>query len=157
MGTARPGLVLQYESMRDLPIVAKYKSAVTQLFRYAFVGIASNLAGYLAYLFITYLGVSPKIAMSVLYVVGAGIGFWGNRKLTFAYEGSVLGAGVRYFIAHFFGYLINLTILFVMVDKLGYVHQLVQGAAIFVVAAFLFITFKFFVFPDMHVSNKEQP
>lgn len=153
---ARQALAWQSKLMRDLPIIAKYNSAFTQLFRYAFVGIASNLAGYLGYLLITYLGVSPKIAMSVLYVVGASIGFWGNRKLTFAYEGSVLGAGVRYFIAHFFGYLINLSILFVMVDKLGYAHQLVQAVAIFVVAAFLFIAFKFFVFPDMNVSNKVQ-
>lgn len=143
--------------MRDLSIVAKYKSASSQLFRYALVGIVNNAAGYLVYLLITYFGATPKITMTLLYAVGAAIGFWGNRKLAFKYKGSVLESGLRYGIAHLFGYLINLTILFVMVDKLGYAHQLVQAVAIFVVAAFLFIAFKFFVFPDMKVSNKVQP
>ena len=143
--------------MNDLPLVAKYRSSVSQLFRYGIVGLASNALGYMVYLLITYLGASPKITMTLLYAVGATVGFWGNRKLTFAHEGSVLGAGVRYLIAHCFGYCINLAILLVGVDQLGYAHQWVQAVAIFVVAAFLFITFKFFVFPDMNVSNKGQP
>lgn len=143
--------------MDDLPLVAKNRSSVSQLFRYAIVGIANNVAGYMVYLLITYLGATPKISMTLLYTVGASIGFWGNRKLTFAHEGSVLGAGVRYLIAHCFGYCINLAILLIGVDQLGYAHQLVQAIAIFVVAAFLFITFKFFVFPDMNISNKGQP
>lgn len=143
--------------MDDLPLVAKNRSSVSQLFRYAIVGIANNIAGYMFYLLITYLGATPKITMTLLYAVGAAVGFWGNRKLTFAHQGSVLGAGVRYLIAHCFGYLINLAILLVLVDQLGYAHQWVQAIAIFVVAAFLFLAFKFFVFPDRDVSNKEQP
>jgi hypothetical protein len=35
-----------------------------------------------------------------------------------------------------------------LVDMLGYPHQWVQIAAIFVVAGFLFIAFKYFVFRD---------
>ena len=143
--------------MNDLPLVAKNRSSVTQLFRYAIVGIANNVAGYMVYLLITYLGATPKISMTLLYAVGAAIGFWGNHKLTFAHQGSVLGAGIRYLIAHCFGYFINLVILLIWVDRLGYAHQLVQAIAIFVVAAFLFMVFKFFVFPDMNVSNKGQP
>ena len=143
--------------MDDLPLVAKNRSSVSQLFRYAIVGLANNIAGYMVYLLITYLGATPKISMTLLYTVGATVGFWGNRRLTFAHQGSVLGAGVRYLIAHCFGYLINLAILIVLVDQLGYAHQWVQAIAIFVVAAFLFLAFKFFVFPDRDVSNKEQP
>ena len=124
-----------------------------QLYRYGLVGIASNLAGYIIYLLITYLGGTPKITMSLLYGVGAVVGFWGNRKLTFAHKGSLLGAGVRYIIAHCIGYLINLAILIMMVDKLGFAHQWVQAIAIFVVAAFLFLAFKFFVFRESHISN----
>jgi putative flippase GtrA len=91
--------------------------------------------------------------MTLLYGVGAAVSFWGNRKLTFAHNGSLAGAGARYVMAHCIGYLINLTILIVMVDKLGYAHQLVQAIAILIVAAFLFLAFKFFVFTDLIVSN----
>lgn len=140
--------------MDNLPLADKSKSSVTQLFHYTFIGIVSNLAGYMVYLLVTNLGATPKITMTLLYGVGAAIGFIGNRKLTFAHKGSLLGSGVRYIIAHGFGYLINLAILIVLVDKLGYAHELVQGIAILVVAGFLFMVFKFFVFTDMDVSNK---
>lgn len=124
----------------------KSKDAATQLFRYAFVGVMSNAAGYLVYLLFTYLGATPKLTMSLLYGVGATLGFFGNRRLTFSYKGALLGSGIRYLIAHAFGYLLNLAILIVFVDSFGFAHQMVQAVAILVVAAFLFTTFKFFVF-----------
>jgi putative flippase GtrA len=143
-----PDLVWRYCRMRN--VVGRLKNGRTtiQLIRYGLVGLASNLVGYLVYLFITYLGVAPKIAMSVLYVIGATIGFVGNRRLTFAHKGSLFGAGIRYLIAHCIGYALNLSILIFMVDKLGYPHQWVQAAAIFIVAAYLFFAFKFFVFTE---------
>jgi putative flippase GtrA len=132
--------------MNDFPCYNTSQKSAKQLFRYGLIGIASNLAGYMIYLLITYLGATPKISMSLLYGVGAVVGFWGNRKITFAHHGSRLGAGVRYTIAHGIGYFINLAILVMMVDRLGYAHQWVQAIAIFIVAAFLFLAFKFFVF-----------
>lgn len=139
--------------MNDFLFNIANRKSLTQLFRYGLVGIASNLAGYLIYLSVTYLGATPKTTMSILYGVGALVGFWGNRKLTFGHKGSLLGAGARYIIAHCFGYLINLAILIVMVDKLGYAHQWVQAIAIFAVATFLFLAFKFFVFRKSDFSN----
>ena len=117
-----------------------------QLFRYGVIGLASNVAGYIIYLVITYFGTTPKTAMTILYISGALFGFWGNRKVTFAHDGNIFTAGIRYFIAHTLGYFINFGILVVMVDRLGYPHQWIQGLTIFIVAAFLFLAFKFFVF-----------
>ncbi len=134
------------------------RKVFSQLLRYAFFGVLKNSLGYSVYLLFTYFGVSPKVVISFLYIVGAIVGFWGNRKLIFSHQGSLGKAGVRYLIAHFFGYLLNLGILIVMVDKLGHAHQGAQIIAIFVVAGFLFITFKFFVFESttlpMEDNNK---
>ncbi|QAY88434.1 hypothetical protein CUN61_29035 [Pseudomonas arsenicoxydans] len=102
--------------------------------------------GYLIYLFVTYCGISPLLAMTLLYSVGAIVGFVGNRQLTFNYSGSPLASGFRYILVHMVGYFLNLTLLLVFVECLGYPHQIVQAVAIFVVAAFLFVAFKFFVF-----------
>lgn len=128
-----------------------------QLIRYALVGVMSNATGYFVYLLATYLGAAPKLAMSVLYGVGAGIGFFGNRSISFSYKGGIMGSGIRYLTVHSVGYLMNLAIIIVFVDNFGYPHQIVQAIAIFVVAAFLFIAFKLFVFrapmPD-HLSSK---
>lgn len=117
-----------------------------QLIKYSCVGVLSNTAGYLIYLLLTYFGTQPKLAMTVLYATGATFGFFGNRNVTFSHSDRIIGPGVRYVLAHTFGYLLNLAILAVFVDRLGFSHQVVQAAAIVLVAAFLFIAFKFFVF-----------
>lgn len=117
-----------------------------QLARYICIGAASNAAGYAAYLLLTYFGLPPKVAVTLLYITVAGLSFFGNQKITFMYDGKFLGAGIRYFIAHFTGYSLNLAILMVFSDHLGYNHQIVQAAAIILVAVYLFFSLKFFVF-----------
>lgn len=133
--------------MCDSFVAAGVRRSATQVFRYGLVGIASNLSGYLLFLLITYWSMGPKISMTLLYVVGATIGFFGNRQWAFAHNGALLGSGARYFMAHVLGYLINFLMLFIFVDRLGYSHQWVQAGAIIVVAGFLFVVFKYFVFP----------
>lgn len=120
---------------------------MAQLIRYGLVGAGTNLLGYLIYLLITYLGVEPKVLITFMYPAGAAIGFFGNRQWAFAHEGAVWKSIARYCAAHFFGYLMNLSILILFVDELGYPHQWVQAAAIVLVAGFLFVAFKYFVFP----------
>lgn len=123
------------------------KASVIQLLRYGVVGLLSNSIGYVLYLLLTYAGGTPKITMSVLYAVGTTVGFIGNRKWTFSHKGDLISTGMRYIFAHSLGYLLNLSILIIMVDYLGYPHQWVQAVSIVVVAGFLFLMFKFFVFP----------
>jgi putative flippase GtrA len=110
------------------------------------IGIITNFLGYVLYLLITFVGATPKLTMSVLYAAGATINFFANKSLTFSHTGSTMGAGFRYAICYALGYLINFSILAVMVDELGYPHQLVQAVAIFIVAIFLFLGCKYYVF-----------
>lgn len=119
-----------------------------QLIRYGLVGVVSNVAIYFVYLIITYLGVEPKTAMTLVYIIGTVVGFIGNRKWTFAHRGDSSSAALRYVLAHLFGYLLNLLILLTFVDHFGYAHQWVQVVAIIIVAGFLFIVFKYFVFHE---------
>ncbi|MBF0460467.1 MAG: GtrA family protein [Magnetococcales bacterium] len=142
--------------MVDPQAFLQIRKSVTQLAHYFVVGILSNSVGYLMYLSATYLGATPKITMTLLYGVGAAIGFVGNRNLTFSYKGSLIRSGIRYIIVHCVGYVINLVILIVLVDRLGYPHQWIQAMAIFVVAGFLFLAFKFFVFTSVNISNTEK-
>ena len=119
-----------------------------QLIRYGLVGVISNIAIYLFYLFFTYQGVKPKTAMTLVYIIGASIGFVGNRKWTFSYNENLVGDTIRYILAHLFGYLLNFLMLLIFVDNLGYAHQWVQAISILIVAGFLFIVFKYFVFRE---------
>lgn len=122
---------------------------VVRLFRYGLVGIALNCAGYLVYLMLTGLGSGPKATMTVLYVVGMVMGYFGHRRLAFRYRGGVYSSAARYGLAHLCGYGLNFALLYVLVDRVGYPHQIVQGAAIFIVAGFLFLCFNFMIFPYM--------
>lgn len=118
-----------------------------QLTRYGVVGLANNAFGFILYLVLTHYGVEPKLAMSVVYTIGTMVSFTGNRKWTFSHGESAIGSMLRYTVALLLGYLINLSMLAFFTDIMGFSHQWVQAAAIFVVAAFLFVAFKFFVFP----------
>lgn len=129
------------------PQTAAPRTVSSQLVRYGLVGIASNLAGYLIYLALTSMGGSPYATMSALYCAGATIGFFANRRFTFDHSGGYLAPAARYFMAHVAGYLINLGMLVAFVKYAGYPHALVQAVAIVVVAGFLFVAFKLFVFP----------
>ena len=117
-----------------------------QLFRYGVVGVVSNTTLYSVYLLITFHGLEPKTAMTLVYIIGVFIGFIGNRKWTFTHRGNAIYAALRYLLAHLLGYFLNFLILFTFVDHLGYAHQWVQAVAIIIVAIFLFIIFKYFVF-----------
>ena len=132
--------------MTEMTAADRANHSLRQLIRYGLIGIAINLLGYLVYLLLTFLGLTPKLTMTLLYCIGALAGYWGNRNLTFRHRGRVLGTGMRYLVAHGLGYLLNLLILIVFVDQLGFAHQYVQAIAILAVAGYLFIAFKFFVF-----------
>jgi len=121
---------------------------VRHLARYVAMGVASNATIYCLYLLVTYWGVGPKVAMSSLYFLGVLVGFIGHRNWTFGHVGEYIGTAFCYALAHFFGYLLNLLMLLILVDHLGFSHQWVQAAAAIVVAAFLFAAFKYFVFRE---------
>ena len=67
-----------------------------QLIRYGLVGVANNTSIYFVYLLITFLGVGPKTGMTLLYTIGASIGFIGHRRWSFAHRGNATRAAVRY-------------------------------------------------------------
>ncbi|CAN7174230.1 GtrA family protein [Pseudorhodoferax sp. LjRoot39] len=117
-----------------------------QFFRYALIGLTTNSLGYLIYLLITHAWGHPKLTMTILYILGALASFLANRRFTFQHSGSIGRSGTRYFIVQCSGYLLNLLLLLMFADWLGFPHQVVQAAAIFVVAAYLFLSVRFFVF-----------
>lgn len=135
---------------------ATMRATLVRLLRYGLVGVALNCAGYLIYLTLTWLGAGPKATMTALYVVGAVMGYFSHRRLAFSYRGGVYSSAVRYGLAHLCGYGLNFALLYGLVDLMGYPHQLVQAAAIFIVAGFLFVCFNFVVFPQTvyDVKNK---
>lgn len=119
-----------------------------QIIRYGVVGVLNNLLGYLIYLLVTYFWLDPKVAISLLYPIGVITGYFGHSKYSFGGRSRDARTVFRYLLAHLIGYGVNFLMLLVLVDRLGFPHQAIQGAAIFVVAGVLFLMFRYFVFPQ---------
>ena len=121
--------------------------AVLQLAKYVAVGLVANGIGYTVYLLVTWVGLDPKVAITLLYPFGALIGYFGHFKIAFLYCGSHSKSIFRYLQAHIVGYSLNFVILYCFVDLLGYPHPLIQAFAVFAVAGVLFFLFRYYVFP----------
>jgi putative flippase GtrA len=129
-----------------------FMMTMRQVARYGLVGVLNNLLGYLIYLVVTWLWLDPKIAVTLMYPIGAATAYFGHARYSFAYSGRTTHGIVRYVIAHLIGYGSNIGMLYMFSDRLGYPHQLVQAAAIVAVAGILYLLFRYFVFP-----NRPQP
>ncbi len=131
----------------------KFCALLGQVTRFSVVGLTSNLVLYLAYLELTSLGWGHKIAMSTVYVVGVLQSFILQKKWTFSHHGHLSVTFVRYFSLFAAGYVINLGFLIVMVDRLGYSHEWVQGMMLLVIGVLLFIMQKAWVFRSLGIKG----
>ena len=137
--TARHGADLRSALARSLRIDGR-------IWRFLAVSALSNGLGYCAYLIIVRLGAGPKLSMTFVYGVCTLLGFYGNRAWAFEHTGRAGASFIRYGLVYLAGYGMDWLILHAFVDGLGYPHQLVQAAAVCVLAAYFFLALKFFVF-----------
>lgn len=117
-----------------------------QFTRYAVVGLGSNGVLYVTYLVLTTCDFNSKLAMTLIYAIGVLQTFFFNKRWSFRHDGKRGPAFVRYCFSYAFGYIVNLLVLIVLVDHLGYPHQIVQGAMVLSLAVMLFLLQKFWVF-----------
>ena len=119
---------------------------IKQFARFAFVGVVSNGLGFCWYLLLTWLGCGPKLAMSLLFLIGTLQTFVFNKRWSFQYDGHNRPALLRYLATYGLGYLVNLIMLMILVDYARLPHIPVQAAMILVVAILMFILQKYWVF-----------
>lgn len=122
--------------------------AAGEFARFATVGVVSNAALFLLYLLLTQLGLGHKLAASVTYVIGVLQTFVFNRSWSFQDRGAAGPALGRYITAYGLGYALNILVLALLVDRMGYPHPWVQGGMIIVLAVMLFAAQKLWVFRD---------
>lgn len=125
-----------------------FSETLGQLLRYAILGLTLNIIGYLIYLSVTALGVSPLTTVTFFYPLSILAGYFAHQRHTFQRKAQNLRrtALIRYVLVYVAGYLVNAVMLEVLHRQMGYPHQMVQLVAIPIVAALLFIAMKFFVF-----------
>lgn len=121
----------------------------SQFVRYVFAGGISNGILYFIYLGLTLLGLPAKPSMTIVYCLGVIFGFLLNKNWSFRYTGSNRSSFFRYCASYALGYILNLSGLYFLIDKLELPHYLAQGLMMMVVAVFLFFLQRTWVFlPD---------
>ncbi len=88
------------------------------------------------------------MAITILYPLAMIYGYFLHKRFSFPRIGGGQNGAVmvRYIIVNCLGYLLNMCLIYILHDRLGYPHQWIQVVAIFVVASFLFFSLKLFVF-----------
>lgn len=117
-----------------------------QTSRYGLVGLYSNTLLYLLYLALTALDMEHKLAMSLVFAIGVAITYHLNKDWSFGSTRKDHFLFMKYALIYASAYMLNLFLLWLLVDVYGFVHQIVQGVVIFVCAGFIFINLKFWVF-----------
>lgn len=119
---------------------------IPQAIRFICVGILNNIGGYILYIAVTWAGVDPKVTVAMFYPVAVLINYLTHARYSFGSQGDHGRRLPRYIVVYVLALLINIGMLAVFHDRLGYRHELVQFAAFGVVGTFLFFSMKFFVF-----------
>jgi putative flippase GtrA len=132
---------------------AQMVATAAQLARYASVGIATNAASYLVYLWLTRLGLAPMAAATIAFAAAVAASFALNRNVTFRSRGDPGVSFRRYIIAYIVAYGADIGGLYVFVDLLGFPHEIVQLGLIVFIACGLFVAQKWWVFA---VSTRNQ-
>jgi putative flippase GtrA len=127
---------------------AEIMIAAAQLARYAAVGVATNVASYLLYLWLTRLGLTPMTAATFAFAAAVAASFVLNRNLTFRSRGDPGRSFRRYIGAYMVAYGADIGGLYVFVNLLGFPHEIVQLGLIVFIACGLFVTQKWWVFAD---------
>lgn len=127
-------------------VTLKKNLTLSQFIRCCVVGFIQNSAGYLLYILLTSVGLSPQVAVSICYPLGMALSFWGNKHFSFKSQANTQRELVRYILSHVCAYLTNIFMLFLFVDNWAFDHRIVQLFLVAFNVLYFFIAYKFFVF-----------
>lgn len=117
-----------------------------QSVRFVLVGLASNAVLYLLYIFLTGMGLHPTIAVSIVFLTGVIQTFVFNKNWTFANYENSRPQLIRYLLVYFFAYMLNILMLYILVEKMNFPHRWVQAVAVIVIGMLLFLGQRYWVF-----------
>jgi putative flippase GtrA len=120
-----------------------WRSVAAQFYRYAFVGVVTNVAAYLLYLGLTFWGLEVEIAATVSFVAVVILGFGLNRNVTFQNVDDPRITLRRYVVVYVIAYLSDIAGLHLFATLAGYTHEIVQLVLIVIIAGGMFVAQKF--------------
>ncbi len=123
-----------------------------QFIRYIIVGSITNVAGFLAFILVTSLGVSPIFTISIFYLIYICLTFYFNKTWSFGHHGQRAVSAMKYLIVYCSCYILNVILLAYFNSYLGFSHLIVQAVAIVPIALLLFVAQRYWVFRTQETS-----
>ncbi len=123
-----------------------------QFIRYVIVGSITNVAGFLAYILVTSLGVSPILTISIFYLIYICLTFYFNKTSSFGHHGQRAVSAMRYLIVYCVCYILNVILLAYFNSYLGFSHLIVQAGATVSIVPLLFVALRYWVFRAQETS-----
>ncbi|MCH2143353.1 MAG: GtrA family protein [Phycisphaerales bacterium] len=117
-----------------------------QLIRYGMVGLIVNVIGYLSFLGMVYAGLHHQVAATLMFAIAVLASYVANRNWSFAHQGGVARSFSSYLVLYIAAWVLDVLVLYIFVDRLGWHHALVQGVAILGIAGLLFVGQRYWVF-----------
>jgi putative flippase GtrA len=114
--------------------------------RFGLIGGLNNLLSYGIFVVLTLAGVASIAAASITYETGMVVSYLANRTFTFRHSGSTRRSVLRFVVVNIAGYAVNVAILAVFVEQIGWNALIVQLGAIVVVATGIYLGMRFWVF-----------
>lgn len=118
---------------------------VAQAARYYSFGLAINVAAYGGFLLLLQTGMGVKTSFTLVFIVAITVSFWINRRYVFRSNASVSTGYALHWLNAGAAYAINLTALWIFVDRLGMLPAYVQIASTIFTSGLLFISNKVFI------------
>lgn len=120
-----------------------------QKIRFLIVGFINTVVGYGAYILLAYLGLHYNLAYTLSTIIGVTNSYIWNKYYTFQSKEKSVPEVIRFVCVYAVGYVINLFVLDILVDKLG-VNQYIAGFFTLIVTTIIsYVGHKFFSFKNM--------
>lgn len=135
--------------------VARVRSGeLRSLVWFVVFGLINNLTAYALFAVLTLVGVEPLVSVTVTYLVGMTISFFGNRRVTFRHSGKAWPAALKFLLVNAVGYCLNFAIILVFVHRLHFPPLIVQAFAVVAVAVLTFFSMRLWVFKERVVDDE---
>jgi putative flippase GtrA len=114
--------------------------------RFGAIGGLNNLLSYGIFVALTLAGMPSIGAATITYATGMVVSYLANRTFTFRHSGSARRSLLRFIVVNLAGYALNVAILALFVERIGWNALVVQLGAIVIVATGIYLGMRFWVF-----------
>lgn len=116
-----------------------------QFIKYYFFGAFVNASSYLLFIVCINAGYGHKFIATILYIIGSLVSFWFNRNIVFESDATLRNSLIKLIIMLISGYVLNISILFFCVDKIGLDSKVVMLFSVVLVSLYFYGFNKYFV------------